>query len=85
MTTSTPIKRIKKLDLAPEIEGHSKLHDYSLTVVIPLTKQMFLADGAGEADTEEEYKKWAHDTAKDFVDLAESHYGVLTATLNKPL
>ena len=63
----------------------NKLDDYSLTVVIPLSKELFLDDGAGKDQTEEEYKKWAIETAKDFVDYADTHFGVLTATMNKPL
>ena len=63
----------------------NKLDDYSLTVVIPLSKALFLHDGAGKNQTEEEYRKWAIDTAKNFVDYADSNFGVLTATINKPL
>tara|TARA_X000001382_G_scaffold117733_1_gene97537 strand:+ start:79 stop:372 length:294 start_codon:yes stop_codon:yes gene_type:complete len=85
MTTSTPIKRINKIDLDPEIENHSPLDDYSLSIVIPLSKKIFLSELAGDADTEEEYKKWAYQTAKECINFIESNFWRSTATLNKPL
>ena len=75
MTTSTPIKRINKIDLDPEIENHSPLDDYSLSIVIPLSKKIFLS----------EYKKWAYQTAKECINFIESNFWRSTATLNKPL
>ena len=42
-------------------------------------------DAYGNSYIKGEYRKWAIETAKDFVDYADSNFGVLTATINKPL